>query len=158
MKLTKQQLKQIIKEELEAVLSEEEASGFDHEGTKTNIKILGIKRAADQIEVRLSINGEELEPFYGAIDAEDLADKVIGKLIGNDEQYWFMETDPPHSEDEYYLKDYPLENSIQVEFKEKLMAALEAAGATEQALRDAAAGKQWAPSWKDENTRQSFGD
>jgi len=88
MKLTKQQLKKIIKEELEAVLSDEGNPEINYEGTKTNIELLGMETKHDQTEVKLRINGEE-HALLGAYDIDSLADGVIAKIEDGDD-YWFL--------------------------------------------------------------------
>ena len=112
MKITKTQLKKIIKEELGRVLKEEGGSGFEFEGTETNIEFLGMETKYDQTEIKLRINGEEFRTT-GAYDIDSLADEIISELEEDDE-YWFL--------GEYGEEDLTLT------FKTKLEETLEAIG------------------------------
>ena len=88
MKITKTQLKQIIKEELGRVMSEGRSSGFEFEGTETKIEFIGMKTDKDQTETKLRINGEEFQT-RGGYDIGTLADEIISELEEDDE-YWFL--------------------------------------------------------------------
>ena len=134
MKITKTQLKKIIKEELEEAmltletfetssddrfkpggpsLQEGGGSGLEFEGTKTNIEFLGMETKYDQTEIKLRINEEEFRTT-GAYDIDSLADEIISELEEDDE-YWFL--------GEYGEEDMALA------FKTKLEGILEAIGA-----------------------------
>jgi len=117
MKVTKAQLKQIIKEEIGRVLNEENRKvSFELEGTETSVEFLGMETKHDQTEVKLRINGVE-HVIIGAYDIDSLADGVIGK-IEDDDKYWF-------------LGDYP-DEPIASNFKTELEKALKAIGAGPQ--------------------------
>tara|TARA_Y100000385_G_scaffold284271_1_gene341990 strand:+ start:118 stop:519 length:402 start_codon:yes stop_codon:yes gene_type:complete len=112
MKITKEQLKQIIKEELSRVLKEE-STKFDFEGTVTSIEFLGMETKYDQTEVKLRINGDEYS-INGAYDIDSLADGVISN-IEDDDKYWF-------------LGEYA-EETMESRFKAELEKVLKAIGA-----------------------------
>jgi len=126
MKITKTQLKQIIKEEISKVLSEEQGQqsvSFDTLGTQTTIEFLGKDTPYDQTIYQFRINGQEHEIASTAYDVEDLADSVSYKLV-EDDNYWFLND------------DYGDEDGA-ADFKQKLMAALEQLGADPAAHSDA---------------------
>ncbi len=95
MKITKVELKRIIKEEIGRVLREQSLGKIDFEGTETSIEFLGMGTKYDQTEVKLRINGDEYS-ILGAYDIDSLADEVISK-IEDDDEYWFLGEDPDES-------------------------------------------------------------
>ena len=114
MKVTKAQLKQIIKEEIGRVLNEENRKvSFELEGTETSVEFLGMETKYDQTEIKLRINGDEYS-ILGAYDIDSLADEVISN-IEDDDEYWF-------------LGEYPDESMVSG-FKAELEKVLEAIGA-----------------------------
>jgi predicted esterase YcpF (UPF0227 family) len=88
MKITKAELKRIIKEEVGMVLKEQSLGKIDFEGTETSIEFLGMKTKYDQTEIKLRINGDEYS-ILGAYDIDSLADEVISE-IEDDDEYWFL--------------------------------------------------------------------
>ena len=123
MKITKKQLKRIIKEEVGMVLKEQSLGKIDFEGTETSIEFLGMKTKYDQTEIKLRINGDEYS-IIGAHDIDSLADKVISE-IEDDDEYWFL----GEYADEPFASD----------FKAELEKALKTIGADPEAEAEARA-------------------
>jgi len=75
MKITKQQLKQIIKEELSKVLEEEAVPGL-------NIEYVGWENEYDQTSWQFKVNGKPVDILWagGSADADDLADALADRL------------------------------------------------------------------------------
>ena len=127
MKLTKTQLKRIIKEELGRVLAEEGGLGFEFEGTETKIEFLGMEikhsdQFANETEIKLRVNGE-VGIFTVAEDPATvgaLADEII-QDPDMETRYWFLDGNSP--------------DLVSV-FKAKLEETLKAIGADPEAEDD----------------------
>ena len=110
MKITKIQLKQIIKEELGRVLNEEGSPNFVFKDyMKLNIGSLEMKKEYDQVEVKLKISEPNSGTFQfatrGAWDIDSLADEIITALEENNAH-------PIADEDEEAFK-YALEELLE---------------------------------------------
>ena len=104
MKITKVELKRIIKEEIGRVLREQSLGKIDFEGTETSIEFLGMGTKYDQTEVKLRINGDEYS-ILGAYDIDSLADEVISNIEDDDEYYYFGLIRQMHIRDNIFTHD-----------------------------------------------------
>ena len=105
------------------ILNEEaRKASFEHEGSGTDIEFLGMETKYDQTITKLRLNGEEQS--FTAYDIDSLADAMIGNVLSEDDQYWFLN------------EDYG-DEAIAETFKAKLMQTLEALGVDYEGTEEA---------------------